>query len=828
MTLQLRPLHILARIVSMAGIRFLGARFLLAVAPCALLPLALAPAAAQSVRPEGIEFFESKVRPLLLAHCGKCHTAKKAAQSGELVLDSPAGIQRGGSRGALLAPGKPNESLILKAVSYADAELQMPPDGKLPAAEIAVLTKWLDLGAPLPGADVSAASIQTRVDIESGRRFWSFQLLRNLTPPAVNRPDWPRGPIDTFILARLENEGLSPSSPADRRTLIRRVTFDLVGLPPPANDVETFVADDGPDAYERLVDRLLSSPHYGERWGRYWLDMARYTDENPSWLSSAKLAYRYRDWVVTALNADLPYDRFVRLQLAADVMPDTSPGDLTALGFLGLSPTYWKELRLAPQLIEVIVADEWDEKIDAVSRTFLGLTIACARCHDHKFDPITTRDYYALAGVFANTQQVDRPLLDPQAAEVVRQARRQIDTLEADLAGLKDKEPEKAAELKAQIERLKSETPHFAAQWAHAVDDARVEVLPDGPDKTKVVYHRGQASDLPIYRRGNPSNRGEIVPRRFVEVLSPAPMRHFEHGSGRRELADSLFTEARALSARVIVNRVWAHHFGVGLVRTTSDFGRQGEPPSHPELLDDLAERFVSSGWPLKRLHRELVSSATYRQESANRGQETGDRRQETRDGPINPQFAFRIPQSIDPANRLLWRMNRRRLDVEAWRDALLAASGELDLSVGGPPDDLARPENRRRTLYGRIGREDLDNLLLLYDFPTPTGHSPAREQTTTPLQQLFVLNSPLFAARAKALSERIVAERIGAPASSEQIDPQVRRLYRDLLARLPSDHEMNLAREFLLPSGSANSSPELWTQYVHAVLGLNEMMFVD
>ncbi|MCI0356883.1 MAG: PSD1 and planctomycete cytochrome C domain-containing protein [Planctomycetaceae bacterium] len=771
-------------------------------------------AAAQSTSTEGIEFFESKVRPLLLTHCSKCHTAKKAAESGELVLDSPAGIQRGGSRGALFAPAKPSESLILKAVSYADAELQMPPDGKLPAAEIAVLTKWLDLGAPLPAAENSAASIQQRIDIESGRKFWSFQPLSDFVPPVVSRANWPRAAIDAFILARLESEGLAPSSTADRRTLIRRLALDLVGLPPAAEDVEAFVADARPDAYERLVDRLLSSPHYGERWGRYWLDMARYTDENPSWLSSAKLAYRYRDWVVSALNSDLPYDRFVRLQLAADVMPETSPGDLTALGFLGLSPTYWKELRLAPQLIEVIVADEWDEKIDAVSRTFLGLTVACARCHDHKFDPITTRDYYALAGVFANTQQVDRPLLDPEPAEAVRQARRQIDALEADLAKIKDKEPDKAAELKAQIERLKTETPGYDAQWAHAVEEARVEVLPDGPDKTKVVYHRGEASDLQIFKRGNPSNRGEIVPRRFVEVLSPAPMRPFEHGSGRRELADSLFTEAQALSARVIVNRVWAHHFGVGLVRTTSDFGRQGEPPSHPELLDDLAERFVARGWSLKRLHREIVLSATYRQVSHVKSRKSNVEGQHASD--IRPStLDLRHASSVDPANRLLWRMNRRRLDVEAWRDALLSASGELDLAIGGPPDDLARPENRRRTLYGRIGREDQDNLLLLYDFPTPTGHSPSREQTTTPLQQLFVLNSPLFEARAKAL-----AERIGPPAAASDTDQQVTSLYRELLARPPSDRELTLAREFLAAGK--------WDEYVHAVLGSNEVMFVD
>ena len=763
---------------------------------------------AHANRSAGIEYFETHVRPLLIARCGKCHTAGKAAEAGELVLDSTAGIARGGSRGTLFNSSKPRDSLILRAVSYADAELQMPPEGKLAAGEIATLVKWLDLGMPLPAVGDAAFAPQKSIDIAAGRQFWSFQPHGNSPVPPIRNPQSEiRNQIDTWVISRLDKEGLSPSPPADRRTLIRRLSFDLVGLPPTLTEVESFAADERPDAYERRVDRLLASPHYGERWGRYWLDLARYADENPSWLSSAKLGYRYRDWVVAALNADRPYDEFVKLQLAADLYPEMPPADLAALGFLGLSPTYWKELRLAPQLIEVIVADEWDEKIDAVSRTVLGLSVACARCHDHKFDPVTTRDYYALAGVFANVRQVDRPLLQPERAELVLRAKEQIDLLEADVVKVKYKEPEKAAELAAQIVRLKAQTPHYDAPWVHAVDDARVEVLPDGPDKTKVVYHRGQASDLPVYKRGNPANRGEIVPRRFLEVLSPAKPTRFDEGSGRRELAEALFTEAQPLAARVIVNRIWAQHFGVGLVRTTSDFGRQGEPPTHPELLDHLASRLIASGWSLKRLHRELVQSGTYRQASNDQAPVTNDQ--------TNPKSQIINPKSIDPSNRLLWRMNRRRLDVEAWRDGLLAASGELDLAIGGPPSDLSQPGSRRRTLYAKIGREDQDNLLLLYDFPTPTGHSPSRELTTTPLQQLFVLNSPLFAARAKAL-----AERIGPPAAASDTDQQVTILYRELLARPPSEGELALAREFLV-AGS-------WDEYVHAILGLNEVMFVD
>ena len=772
--------------------------------------LLAAAARAESIA-EGLEFFESKVRPLLVEKCGKCHTAKEAAEAGELVLDSPAGILRGGSRGKVLAPGKPDESLILKAVKYADMDLQMPPDGKLPASAVAVLAKWIEMGAPLPAADDTALAPQKTIDIAAGRQFWSFQPLRNPPLPPFRIPHSAfRTSIDAWIISRLDHEGLAPSPAADRRTLIRRVTFDLIGLPPTPDEALAFAADERPDAYERLVDRLLASPHYGERWGRYWLDLARYADENPSWLSSAKLGYRYRDWVVAALNADVPYDRFVKLQLAADLDPDVPPADLAALGFLGLSPTYWKELRLAPQLIEVIVADEWDEKIDAVSRTVLGLSVACARCHDHKFDPITTRDYYALAGVFANTQQVDRPVLPPDLAEPVRLAKEQISKLEAELAPIKDKDKEKAAALTAEIEKLKTQTPSYNCDWIHGVEDSSVEVLPDGPDKTRLVYHRDRMDDLAVFKRGNPANRGEIVPRRFLEVLSPGTPERFDEGSGRRELAEAMFTDAQPLTARVIVNRVWAHHFGVGLVRTTSDFGRQGERPTHPELLDHLASRLVSSGWSLKRLHRELVQSATYQQGSGFRvqGSEGGG-------SDLNPEPRTLNPSLVDPSNRLVWRMNRRRLDVEAWRDSLLAASGELDLAIGGPPSDLSQPGNRRRTLYAKIGREDQDNLLLLYDFPTPTGHSPSRELTTTPLQQLYVLNSPLFAARAKAL-----AQRIGPPAAAGDVEARVKSLYRELLARSPSDRELALAREFLA-AGS-------WDEYVHAVLGSNEVMFVD
>ena len=415
-------------------------------------------------------------------------------------------------------------------------------------------------------------------------------------------------------------------------------------MPPSTEEVAEFLSDPRPDAYERFVDRLLSSPHFGERWARYWLDLARYTDVTPTWLKNADQAWLYRDWVIRALNEDLPYDDFVKKQLAADVIENTAPEDYAALGLIGLSPTYWKELRLAPGVIEVIVADEWDERIDAVTRTFLGLTVACARCHDHKFDPITARDYYALAGVFASTQLADRPLLPSPLAEQIAEARQQFDKLEELLKAVKEKESDEAKKLKAEIESIRSSTPRFDERMAHTVEEASVFVLPDGPDMTKLDVRKGQPRDLPVFRRGNPGNPGEIVPRRFLEVLSPMAPRPFTAGSGRREFAEALFRESRGLTARVMVNRIWSYHFGRGLVRTPSDFGAQGDRPTHPELLEWLAADFAGGiesdnprAWTMKRLHRQLVSSATYRQSSdtlvSPTGQKSGSALLATRPG---------------------------------------------------------------------------------------------------------------------------------------------------------------------------------------------------
>jgi hypothetical protein len=439
------------------------------------------------------------------------------------------------------------------------------------------------------------------------------------------------------------------------------------------------------------------------------------------------------------------------------------------------------------------VAEEWEERIDAFGRTFLGLTVACARCHDHKFDPVTMKDYYALAGVFANTKLADRPLLPVAEAERVVLARAKVATLDIQIGKLQKTEPEKAAELQKQADEIRKSTPHFDAPMAHAVEEASIHVLANGPDATRVEYHPGEMLDLPVFERGDPTTLGPLVQRRFLDILSNSDSRPFSHGSGRLELAESLFREGLPLTARVFVNRVWRHHFGHGLVATPSNFGSQGERPTHSELLDDLTARFVESGWSLKWLHREILLSATYRQSSKH-----------------GASFS-----QIDPENHYLWRMNRRRLDIESWRDAALAASGELDLQIGGSPTDLNDNSNRRRTLYGKIGRRDLNGMLALYDFPQPTAHSPGRDLTTTPLQQLFVLNSSFFERRVEVLTKQL---------DNPARDGRVQELYRRLWQRRPTEAEVKLATEFIKDSASS----EQWEQYVHVLLGSNESIFVD
>lgn len=773
-------------------------------------------------RQAATEFFEKKIRPLLIQRCDECHSTKKADESGHLALDSRAGLLAGGTRGPVLVANKPDESLLIKAIRYLDPQLQMPPEGKLPDAEIELLSTWVRDGAFVPDYGTDVARKSKDIDWNAARQFWSFRPLARPVVAAVGITD--RNPIDSLIAPLQQAIGLAPAPTADKRTLIRRLSFDLLGLPPSPEDVAEFEADGRPDAYERLVDRLMASPHLGERWARYWLDLARYVDFTPDWQKNTDRAWMYRDWVARAFNEDRPYDEFVRMQLAADLVPGADPADIAALGLLGVSPTYWKELKLAPSVIEVIVADEWDERLDTVSRTFLGLTVACARCHDHKFDPVTMRDYYALAGVFASTQVADRPLLPSPLAEQVTAARKKLDALEENLKKQKDKQSDEAKKIQQQIDDLRTTTPQVDSPLAPVVEDSSVYVVPNGPDATKLEY-KPQPRDLPIFRRGNPANPGEIISRRYLELFSvptattgtdaanagssPAASQSFRKGSGRLELADAIVSNSRALTARVIVNRLWAYHFGKGLVRTPGDFGLQGDKPTHPELLEWLCcELAVPSSqnnpagrWSLKHLHRQMVLSATYRQSSS----------------------AAVHSIRTDPDNHRLARMNRRRLDIEAWRDAMLAVAGTIDDRMQGAGMELDQRANRRRTIYGKIGRDEQNDMLRIYDFPPPTTHSPSRDVTTTPLQQLFVFNSDFVEQQASELAVRLQR------AADMPLPQKIDRCYQALFQRLPRDEERKLAERFLNdPIAASGSEPDRWRWYIQSLLGLNEFLFVD
>jgi hypothetical protein len=744
---------------------------------------------------EDVAFFEKKVRPLLVRRCQECHSTRAKKKRGGLHLDSQAAILAGGDSGPAVVPGRPAKSLLVLAVRHEHDTVSMPPSGKLTAAEIAVCEEWVRRGAMYPGPTATPQT-KAQVDLAAGRAFWSFQPLRQHPLPAARDDTWAQRRIDAFLLAGMKEHGLSPARAADRRTLIRRVTFDLIGLPPAPEEVDAFVADSRADAYPRLVERLLASPRHGERWGRFWLDLARYCDVAEAWSESKGAPWLYRDWVVRALNDDMGYDRFVRMQLAADLMPDAERGDRAALGFIGLSPTYWKELKLDHNVIKGVVAEEWEERIHTLGSTFLGLTVACARCHDHKFDPITTQDYYALAGVFASIRQGDLSMLPEEQARQAAGAREKLRGIEAQLAKLRgnkkpdEKVKQEIAKLTAEAQALRS-TPDVDEPLVPGVVESSLVVVADGPHRTRLV-HKSEPQDVSVQVRGNPVSAGPVVPRRFLTVLSGESPRLFRQGSGRLELAESIVGEGGALAARVIVNRVWEHHFGAGLVRTPSDFGRQGERSSHPELLDDLAARFVANGWSLRWLHREIVLSAAYQQSS-----NTNDR----------------AKVALDPDNRWLARMNRRRLEVEAWRDAVLSATGVLDLRTGGPAIELEREDNHRRTLYGIVKRRELNNLLRLNDFPDPTTHSAARIATTTPLQLLFVLNSPFMRRQATAL-----VSRLRATGSSDR--ERIRAGYRLLYGRAATAMEERLGVEFLHEAA--------WEQYAQVLLASNEFLYVD
>ena len=1076
----------------------------LSVAIAALLAIASAQ------QPESYEHFERHVRPLLVEKCYACHSAETMAM-GELRLDSKDAVLRGGSRGTALVPGDPASSLLIRAVSYASIELQMPPTGKLSEQEIAHLTAWVEMGAPDPRSARAAEAVQEGLDLEEGRRFWSFRPIGDPVPPRVRDESWVRTDLDRFLLARIEAKGLRPADDADRLTLIRRATFDLTGLPPTPTEIEAFTGDTEPNAYEKVVDRLLASPHYGERWGRHWLDLVRWAETNGHEFDNNKLdAWRYRDYVIEAFNSDLPYDRFLKEQIAGDLLPPRLSGDGTHHVNPIASGMYWLwEVLNSPTDSVKARADQIDNQIDVLTKATQGLTVACARCHDHKFDPIPTADYYSLFGILNSTHMSEVCIDSPQrqreihrTAEQIGGINREIDALlrpalpgaAATLGGrllkaAKELGSERQSPLgeelqfsltepshplypfaRSAISQAGGDAPDFSewmdqlrqemAEWAAKGDrshpiweergdevfedfergfgnwtatgaafgegptrsmppgqslgghagqavaasfgagvDALVGTLttekfrmparhvhvrmagpeysrasrenapvrftviadehksghamPDGSGRLQwysiamtkergricsieiidrdrfgsvavdqivfssspkpppisgpvnprvlalltsesirslddlahtyqelseellgsvsrspseeallagILGHRKRedaaevldvsaqqelarlvaarsemdaslpasvfamssqdwmVGDSEIHLRGNHKNLGEIAPRQFLQVIAGTGQEPFRNGSGRVELANWITSDRNPLTARVMANRVWHHHFGSGIVPSTDDFGRMGVEPSHPELLDFLATRLIESGWSLKDLHRRIVLSSTYRASSD----------------------ASAAARDLDPSNTLLSHFPVRRLEAEAIRDSVLAVSGALDQSVGGsgvPPhisvyqDGRGKPASGpldglgRRSVYLQVRRNFLPPLFLAFDYPLPISTAGRRGVSAVASQALLMLNNDFINGQASLWADRTLRAHQGSA-------DRIRTMYLEAFGRPPVDEEIGEIQQFLSKQASLRGSasaddPKVWADFAHAIFNTAEFLFV-
>ncbi|MDG2131248.1 MAG: DUF1553 domain-containing protein [Fuerstiella sp.] len=1034
----------------------------------------------------GVSFFETKIRPVLVEHCYECHSATADNVKGGLLLDTRKNARQGGDSGSAVVPNDVDESLLVSALKHESFE--MPPTGRLPDSVINDFVRWIEMGAIDPREGEAAANAE--IDFKQARRHWAYQPIVQPEYPEVQQSDWPANAIDHFTLARMEDLGLHPVDAAGKKELIRRATFDLIGLPPKPEAIADFLKDDSATAFRDVVDRLLKSAHYGERWGRYWLDIARYSEDQAHTFSVTQNTngFRFRDWVVDAFNSDMPYDKFVKLQIAGDLIgPDgnRSYNHLVALGFFGLGAQYYKNTDK-----ERAAADELDDRVDTLTRGFLGLTVSCARCHDHKFDPIPTQDYYSLAGIFRSSRLHNAPLCEKEDVDAYNAGQQHVKNSEAALKKFLAEEKSAAAEAKVaeiarymktvwefqqaaasgkpveitelstnaelnefllkrwiafldpkqkgnisalnpwfdlvtvealstsnegypvnvaevatafqeRVQRLlnvrdgivttnlvesNADMPHEPghprfvtplvtklrptagidvditgatqlflvvsdggngkscdhADWleprlvgagnelkltelkwktlegfsggridknyqgqplkvggktypggigVHAptviaydlpegyvrfqaiggldnsgsdqggcgeqasiqfsvytekpvegpistgndlltkvlgkdgplsVSDADLEQFLTGRKKEQFVrlqtdsqtaktsappmypiahsYAESGSADMHVYIRGNPARKREVAPRRFLRVLAGADRPHFQNGSGRRELADAIASPENPLTARVIVNRIWQHHFGRGIVATPSNFGTLGETPTHPRLLNYLAARFIESGWSIKTLHREIMLSATY-------------------------QLSTTFDQTnaeIDADNRFLWQMGRKRLDIEAWRDALLDVSGQLNRTMRGPSLDLADSGNDRRTIYAKISRHELDSLLRLFDFPDANITSSKRTETTVAQQQLFVLNSPFMIARAKAFAARLQRE------VPENDEDRIRRAFLLAYGRPPSDVEAEIGVSYLRAEADPENDLSQWQSYAQVLLGSNEFMYLD
>jgi cytochrome c553 len=753
----------------------------------AVADIAAAPAvsAQPAISAQDLQFFEARIRPVLADHCYKCHSREADKIKGGLMLDTREGMLHGGDTGPALEPGKPDDSLIVDAISYKDADLQMPPKGeKLSDQEVADITEWIRRGAFDPRSLVAKGSSQAYGGV--GREHWSFMPVKRQAVPAVAGAAWCQTPIDNFILARLEQNGIKPNPPADKYTLLRRATFDLTGLPPTEAEVQRYLVDDSPGAWAKVVDRLLASPHYGERWGRYWLDVARYADtkgdtpqrEDPRY----PFAWTYRDYVIDAFNTDKPYNQFILEQLAADRLladqirhnrsaePDQKP--LAALGFLTLGNRF-----------ENSTNDIINDRIDVTTKAFLGLTVSCARCHDHKFDPIPTADYYSLYDVFANSgEPAQEPWLHPvlktpEIADYLTRMRAAEDAKAA--VDLEIRELRRSDIPEAQRPARRRELVKQLALANKALAD--LDAGPEAPPKAQALVDVPSPRDYPVLLRGEAQNKGPMVTRHFLSILSPDPKNPipFRNGSGRLDLARAIASPTNPLTARVLVNRVWQQHFGTGFVSTPDDLGNQSAPPTDPELLDYLAAQFVSDGWSIKKLQRLIMMSSVYQEAN------TGD-----------PQYA-----EVDPDDKLQWRYNTRQFDFEEMHDSILAIAGTIDLTMGGRPVPIGSEGfATRRAVYAFIDRRNPAEILTQFNFPNPSVPTGKRFLTQVPQQQLFLMNSPLVIETARKLTHtpEFIAQ------NTDEL--RVASLYISVFQRPPTPDEIKLCLKYVEsnPGGTA------------------------
>jgi len=809
----------------------------------------------QAPTQEQLNFFESKIRPVLVTHCYECHSADSKIVQGRLRLDSREGVLKGGDTGAVLQPGKPEKSLLIKALRHDGIE--MPPKGKLSASVIKDFETWIAMGAPDPRV-AKESKVARTIDIEEGRKHWSFRPVANPAVPGVKDESWPIDPLDRFVLARLEASGLRPVPDADRYTWLRRVSLDLTGLPPTPAEIDAFVRDNSPRACETVVDRLLKSRAFGERWARHWLDLTGYADMiGTSNNVFAEHAWRYRDYLIEAFHQDKPFDRFVREQIAGDLMPAESPQrraeQITATGFLMVGDVEIVEPDKAK-----MEADHIDTQVAKIGTAFLGMTLNCVRCHDHKFDPIGLPDYYGIAGMLRSSpathkipfgvwsllnstelpetpeQLVARQKLEAEQAEKLAALKAEREKLQAEKKEVESQlalpENTDSRGAKADIEKRRDEIAEQLKKLGPAIQHA--EFFASKVPKAFAMRDGETPADMPIYIRGNPYAPGAVIPRGTVRVASWDKFSAIPAGqSGRLQLADWLADKRNPLTPRVTVNRIWQKLFGEGLVRSVDYFGTRGETPSHPELLDHLATRFMQDGWSQKQLIRSIVLSRTYRLSSTNNA----------------------AAMQVDPDNRLLWRMNRQRLDAEALRDQLLAVSGELKQSNGGPALVLEDVENcgaltqqgvnppnythRKprageeflRTIYLPVMRTNTatnDRLRSFFDFVNPAQIAGQRSQTVVPTQSLFVMNNDLFRQRAKALADQLIA-------AAPQPDARLNQLWLRVCNRPLTPPERDDALAFLRQLGESLETKDaaareslLWTELCHSLLSSNEFVF--